>query len=124
MSGGQSSEQKKLERLCRYISRSAVSGKRLSLMSNGNIREENCKVGDCESANRRAAMTWAQCLKRVFNIDITTCEACGGIVKLIASIGDPAVIKLILEHLEKKAESKKINPLSENRAPPQKGLFG
>ena len=29
-------------------------------------------------------MTWAQRLKRVFNIDITTCEECGGIVKVIA----------------------------------------
>ena len=31
-------ERKKLERLCRYISRPAVSEKRLSLTSNGNIR--------------------------------------------------------------------------------------
>lgn len=31
-------ERKKLERLCRYISRPAVSGKRLSLTPNGNIR--------------------------------------------------------------------------------------
>jgi hypothetical protein len=33
-----SDERKKLERLCRYISRPAVSEKRLSLTSNGNIR--------------------------------------------------------------------------------------
>jgi hypothetical protein len=31
-------ERKKLERLCRYISRPAVSERRLSLTSNGNIR--------------------------------------------------------------------------------------
>jgi len=42
----------------------------------------------CTSAKRHAAMTWAQCLKRVFNIDITTCETCGGAVKVIASIED------------------------------------
>ena len=29
-------------------------------------------------------MTWAQRLKRVFNIDIATCSACGGAVKVIA----------------------------------------
>jgi len=28
-------------------------------------------------AERRAAMTWAQRLKRVFNIDIETCNTCG-----------------------------------------------
>jgi hypothetical protein len=33
-----SDERKKLERLCRYVSRPAVSEKRLSLTSNGNIR--------------------------------------------------------------------------------------
>jgi len=31
----------------------------------GNKRGENCKTGDCESANRHAAMTWVQRLKRV-----------------------------------------------------------
>jgi len=58
----------------------------------------------------------AQRLKRVFNIDITTCEECGGTVKVIpkafavltgqalASIEDPTVIKQILAHLERKAE--------------------
>jgi hypothetical protein len=37
-------------------------------------------------AERRASMTWAQRLKRVFNIDIETCSACGGAVKIIACI--------------------------------------
>jgi hypothetical protein len=40
-------------------------------------------------AERRASMTWAQRLKRVFNIDIETCRACGGAVKVIACIEDP-----------------------------------
>ena len=63
-------------------------------------------------------------MKRVFNIDITICETCGGAVKVIASIENPAVIKQILAHLERKAESKEFNPLPEGRVPPQKGLFG
>ena len=37
-------------------------------------------------------MTWAQRLKRVFNIDIETCSHCGGDVKVIACIEDPVVI--------------------------------
>jgi len=43
-------------------------------------------------AERHAAMTWAQRLKRVFNIDVETCQACGGSVKVIACIEDPRVI--------------------------------
>ena len=38
-------------------------------------------------------MTWAQRLKRVFKMDIEICETCGGKMKVIASIEDPAVIK-------------------------------
>jgi hypothetical protein len=45
-------------------------------------------------------MTWAQRLKRVFGIDIQTCPACGGALRIIASIEDPVVIEKILAHLE------------------------
>ena len=34
-------------------------------------------------------MSWAQRLKRVFNIDIETCSVCGGSMKVIACIEDP-----------------------------------
>jgi len=51
---------------------------------------------DQTPAERRASMTWAQRLKRVFNIEIETCSECGGDVRIIASIEDPAVIKKIL----------------------------
>ncbi|MCC7258910.1 MAG: hypothetical protein IT486_11125, partial [Gammaproteobacteria bacterium] len=40
-------------------------------------------------AERHRAMSWAKRLKRVFRIDIDTCERCGGKVKIIASIDDP-----------------------------------
>ena len=50
---------------------------------------------------RHAAMSWAQRLKRVFNIDIETCSACGGAVEIIACIEDPGVIKKILDHLDR-----------------------
>ena len=45
-------------------------------------------------------MSWAQRLKRVFKIEIETCEFCGGQMKVIAAIEDPALIKRILAHLE------------------------
>jgi len=47
-------------------------------------------------------MTWAQRLKRVFNIDIETCNNCGGNVKIVACIEDPEVIEKILIYLERK----------------------
>lgn len=73
---------------------------------------------------RRAAMTWAQRLKRVFNIDIETCKTCGGQVKIIACIEDPAVVDKILTHLDTKDASRAGARLRLSRAPPQPGLFG
>ena len=69
-------------------------------------------------------MTWAQRLKRVFNIDVTICNRCGGAVKIIACIEDPLVIKKILDHLDGKSGAlPSANQLPEPRAPPQAKLF-
>ena len=71
-------------------------------------------------------MTWMQRLKRVFNIDIETCEQCGGQVKVIASIEDPAAIEHILKYLKQKAATANISDphaLPPERAPPQNTLF-
>mgnify|MGYP007097266831 CR=1 FL=1 len=38
---------------------------------------------DQTPAEKRASMTWAKRLKRVFNIDIETCDKCGSDVRII-----------------------------------------
>ena len=43
-------------------------------------------------------MSWARLLKRVFDIDVERC-VCGGKLKIIAAIEEPAVIERILTHL-------------------------
>ncbi len=71
-------------------------------------------------------MTWAQRLKRVFNIDIEVCARCGGSVRVIVEasnrcIEDQDVIDKILAHLERKEQ--KSSPLAHlappTRAPPE-----
>ncbi len=178
-------ERQKLERLCRYISRPAVSEKRLSLTPSGNIRYQlktpyregtthvifqpldfiarlaalvpkprvnlsrfhgvfapnskhralvtpakrgkgnKTKGGDepPTTAGRRASMTWAQRLKRVFGIDIESCPTCGGALQIIACIEDPVVIKTILNHLDTKNASTVPSRTPPCRAPPPVGLF-
>jgi len=183
----------KLERLCRYISRPAVSENRLAVLSNGNIRyqlktpyrdgtthvifepldfvaklaalipkpsvnltrfdgvfapnskwreqitpakrgktkklpEEECS--EKSPAERHIAMTWAQRLKRVFNIDIETCYECGGAVKVIACIEEPAVIDKILSYLKRQDSGQSLNSnksqislLPDERAPPVSSKF-
>jgi len=51
-------------------------------------------------AERHRAMSWAQRLKRVFKLDLSSCEGCGGQVRVIACLEDPLVIGRILAHLE------------------------
>lgn len=74
-------------------------------------------------AERRAAMTWAQRLKRVFGVDIETCPACGGAVRIIASIEDSVVIEKILARLAANGAAVEISRLPPYRAPPRRGLF-
>jgi len=83
-------------------------------------------------AERHAAMTWAQRLKRVFSIDIEVCGRCGGSVRVtpkafaalagraLACIEDQDVIDRILNHLRQKEQETPTRPLLEppTRAPP------
>lgn len=50
-----------------------------------------------------APLTWAERLKRVFEIDINLCPLCGGRLRVIADITDPDLIRKILEHVNSRA---------------------
>jgi hypothetical protein len=84
----------------------------------GAKRKASDEVGEETPAACRAAMSWAQRLKRVFGIDIETCSACGGAVRIIASIEDPVVIRKILAHIGEEAPGREVLRLPEPRAPP------
>ena len=66
---------------------------------------------DANSRCRPAAAIQAQIfqrlllVKRVFHIDIQTCQACGGAVRIVACIEDPVVVGQILPHLGNNAAS-------------------
>jgi hypothetical protein len=47
-------------------------------------------------AERHKARPKAQRLSRVFRIDVTRCEYCGGPVRIIASLTDPGALDRIL----------------------------
>jgi hypothetical protein len=74
--------------------------------------------GEVSVSDRQRAMSWAQRLKRVFAIDIETCQQCGGHLRVIASIEAPVVIERILEHLGRDAGS--VDPAHPSRAPPER----
>ena len=77
-------------------------------------------------AERHVAMSWAQRLKRVFNIDIEACSRCGGSAKVIVGapnrcIEDQDIIERILAHLESKGQN---TPALPHLAPPTRAPPG
>ncbi len=56
-------------------------------------------------------MTWAQRLKRVFNIDIEGCDRCRDTVRVIACIEDQETIDKILTQLRHKERGISPRPL-------------
>ncbi|CDI94631.1 protein PvdJ(3) [Pseudomonas aeruginosa PA38182] len=183
-------ESHKLEKLCRYITRPAISEKRLSIALQGRVRYQlktpwrngtthvewdavdfiaklaalvppprahltrfhgvfapnaNLRAqltpsgrgkrpaGDAVPVDvsahdeprspeeKRRSMSWAQRLKRVFSIDITTCAHCGGAVRIVASIEEPTAIRAIraiLAHFEKHGALEQAHYRPAARAPP------
>jgi hypothetical protein len=183
----QAHESRKLERLCRYITRPAIAERRLSISPQGRVRYElktpwrngtthvefepidfiaklaalvppprahltrfhgifapNASLraqltpagrgrrpaNDAESirassddrtpAERRRSMTWAQRLKRVFGIDVSTCIHCGGAVRIVASIEEPKAIQAILAHFAKHGALDEAHYRPAPRGPPAK----
>ena len=90
----------------------AKRGKGVKSISNAEVRTP---------AERHAAMTWAQRLKRVFNIDIEVCGRCGGSVRVIACIEDQDIIDQILAHLREKEQESRLDHflVPPTRAPPE-----
>lgn len=57
-------------------------------------------------SNNLQQFAWAPRLRRVFDIDISTCPLCGGTLRIIGDVTDPVVIGRILEHRRSRAESR------------------
>ena len=67
---------------------------------------------------KRKTMTWVKRLKRIFNIDIETCEVCQGHVKIIACIENPVVMDKILTHFKNKV-GQLVNKIYQVWSPPE-----
>ncbi len=60
--------------------------------------------------------SWAALMHRAFGIDVLACPQCGGRLRLIATLHDPAVIRKILAHLALGHSGQSPGP-----APPESG---
>ena len=82
--------------------------------------EPDLKAQEVDTGPRGAgtprAWTWAALMRRVFALDVLACPHCGGRLRLIATLHDPAVIRKLLAHLGMAPSGPSPGP-----APPESG---
>jgi hypothetical protein len=54
---------------------------------------------DTKAKSGSRAWSWAALMHRAFAIDVLACPHCGGRLRLVATLQDPAVIRKLLAHL-------------------------
>jgi Putative transposase len=70
------------------------------------------------------AWSWAALMHRAFGIDVLACAHCGGRLRLIATLHDPAVIRKILAHLPLCHAGQSPAPPHPSPAPPRPDRIG
>ena len=53
---------------------------------------------------------WAELLRMVFKVDVEVCPRCGGEMRIIAFVTEPAAITRILAHLERRGVDARAGP--------------
>jgi len=71
------------------------------------VRHEGCSGGKGDSQGDKSHSrpchprnyTWAELMKRVWEVDVLACDRCGGRMRIMAAIHSPEAIRGILECL-------------------------
>ncbi len=63
---------------------------------------------------RALRRSWAQLIKRIYEVDPLVCPSCGSEMKVVAFIIDHAVVDKILRHLKRRGEGQR------ERGPPER----
>ncbi len=71
---------------------------------------------DEDAAPRKYRLAWSALLARVFQIDMEKCPHCGGKMRIVAALTDPASIR---QYLEGTGQSAEVPVLAPARDPPQ-----
>ncbi len=68
-------------------------------LANADVQSQTLAGKTPSPASRRRNYPWAELLKRIFSADLSRCEQCGGMLRIISAIHPPIVTRKILEHL-------------------------
>ena len=76
----------------------------------GASRADRDRTHDARALRR----SWAQLIKRIYEVDPLVCPSCGSEMKVVAFIIDHAVVDKILRHLKRRGEGQR------ERGPPER----
>jgi hypothetical protein len=62
---------------------------------------------------RRGRLSWAQLMRRVFQVDVMVCPRCAGALRIMAEVRSPAAIRAILNCLKLPSRPPPIAPASQ-----------
>jgi hypothetical protein len=71
------------------------------------------------TASIPGAWTWPALMRRVFDLDVLACPRCGGRLRVIATVQDPAVVRTLLAHV-----GRALSPEAPGPAPPAPAAIG
>ena len=69
-------------------------------------------------ALRARRRRWAELLRLVFQVDVEVCARCGGEARILGFVTEPAVIRRILAHLERRGMDARAGPWAGSAAAP------
>jgi hypothetical protein len=84
-------------------------------------RAEQAEVpesGNVWPALRARRRRWAELLRLVFRVEVETCPRCGGEARILGFVTEPAVIRRILAHLERRGVDARAGPWAAAAAAP------
>jgi hypothetical protein len=76
------------------------------------------EAGNAWPALRARRRRWAELLRRVFRVEVEVCPRCGGESRILGFVTEPAVVRRILAHLERRGVDARAGPWAAAAAAP------
>jgi hypothetical protein len=79
---------------------------------------EGTEAGNAWPALKARRRRWAELLRLVFQVEVEVCPRCGGAARIVAFITEPAVVRRILAHLDRRGVDARAGPWAAAAAAP------
>ena len=77
------------------------------------------EAGKAWPALKARRRRWAELLRLVFRVEVEVCRRCGGEARILGFVTEPAVVRRILAHLERRGVDARAGPWEAAAAAPR-----